>query len=54
MTPQQNDVAERMNRSIAERAHCLKLNVKRAKILGRCSEYGMLLDQQVTEGNTRW
>jgi hypothetical protein len=30
--PQQNGVAERMNRSIAERARCLRLNVGLAKI----------------------
>jgi transposase InsO family protein len=32
MTPQQNGVAERMNRSIAERARCLKLNAGLANI----------------------
>jgi hypothetical protein len=31
-TPQQNGVAERMNRSIAERVRCFKLNVVLAKI----------------------
>jgi hypothetical protein len=31
-TPQQNGVAERMNRSIAERARCLRLNAGLAKI----------------------
>ena len=31
-TPQENGVAERMNRSTAERARCLKLNVRLAKI----------------------
>ena len=31
-TPQQNSVAERMNRSIAERVRCLKLNAGLAKI----------------------
>ena len=30
--PQQNGVAERMNRSIIERARCLRLNVGLAKI----------------------
>jgi transposase InsO family protein len=43
--PQQNGVAERMNRSIAEKAQCLRLNARLAKIfMGRCSEYDMLLD----------
>jgi hypothetical protein len=32
MTPQQNGVAERMNRSIKERARCLRLNAGLAKI----------------------
>jgi transposase InsO family protein len=32
-TPHQNGVAERMNRSIAERAQCLRLNAGLAKIL---------------------
>ena len=31
-TPQQNGVAERMNKSIAERARCLRLNARLAKI----------------------
>ena len=31
-TPQQNGVAERMNRSIPERARCLRLNVRLVKI----------------------
>jgi hypothetical protein len=41
MTPQQNDVAKRMNRSIEERAQGLRLNAKLANILGRCSEIGI-------------
>jgi hypothetical protein len=50
-----NGVAVRMNRSIVKRARCLRLNAGLAKIfLGRYSEYGMLLDQQVSEGSTRW
>ena len=42
-TPQQNGVAKRMYKSITEKAQCIILNAARKEVLGKGSEYGMLL-----------
>jgi transposase InsO family protein len=52
MTPQQNCVVERLNRSIAERTRYLRLNVG-LEFMGKLSEYGALckVAEEVWTGN---
>jgi transposase InsO family protein len=47
-TPQQNGVAERMNRMLMEKARCMLRCRDRERILGRGSGYCMLSGQQIT------